>query len=142
MDWARIRKSFADQGLMATLGAELTRVEQGAVEIALSPSPAISQQHGFTHGGAVGAIADNAAGFASMTVMPPGAEVLTVEYKINFLAPARGERIIARGRVVKPGRTLVVAQSEVVALDKGREKTIAIMTATMAVVLDRPDVKA
>ena len=111
----RIRTSFAKQGLMRTLGATLHKVTSGQVEIVLVPKPEISQQHGFVHAGAVSAIADTAAGYAALTVMPMDRGVLTTEFKINLLAPARGERIIARGKVVRAGRTLTLAQTEVLA---------------------------
>jgi uncharacterized protein (TIGR00369 family) len=127
----RIRLSFSKQGLMTTLGAALGAISPGAVEIILRPSPAISQQHGFVHAGAVSAIADSAGGYAALSLMPAGRGVLTTEFKINLIAPAAGERIIARGRVVKPGRTLTVVQTEVFAESQGQEKLIALLTATM-----------
>jgi uncharacterized protein (TIGR00369 family) len=130
----RIRSSFAKQGLMSTLGATLGVISPGSVEIAIRPDPAIAQQHGFVHAGAVAAIADSAAGYAALSLMPPGTGVLSTEFKINLLAPARGERIIARGRVVKAGRTLTVAQSEVFAESDGEEKLVALLTATMMTV--------
>jgi len=133
----RIRSSFARQGLMATLGATLGTIEPGGVEISLRPDAAISQQHGFVHAGAVSAIADSAAGYAALTLMPDGRGVLSTEYKINLLAPARGDRIVARGRVVKAGRTLTLAQTEVYAESGGEEKLIALLTATMMTVEDR-----
>jgi uncharacterized protein (TIGR00369 family) len=127
----RIRLSFSKQGLMTTLGATLGAISPGSVEIILRPSPAISQQHGFVHAGAVSAIADSAGGYAALSLMPAGRGVLTTEFKINLIAPAAGERIIARGRVVKPGRTLTVVQTEVFAESQGQEKLIALLTATM-----------
>jgi len=127
----RIRSSFAKQGLMSTLGAILGDVSPGLVEIELRPNPAISQQHGFVHAGAVSAIADTAAGYAALTLMPPGHGVLTTEFKINLLAPAVGDRILARGRVVKAGRTLTLAQTEVFADNNGQERLIALLTATL-----------
>jgi uncharacterized protein (TIGR00369 family) len=133
----RVRTSFAKQGLMTTLGATLDSVSPGMVEIALTPHPAISQQHGFVHGGAVSAIADSAAGYAALSLMPAGTGVLTTEFKINLLAPAAGERIIARGRVVKTGRTLTLAQAEVFARTGGQEKLIALLTATLMAVTGR-----
>jgi len=136
----RIRSSFARQGLMRTLGATLEHVSPGKVEIALQPDPAISQQHGFTHAGAVSAIADSAAGYAALTQMPNGVGVLTTEFKINFLAPAAGDRLVARARVVKAGRTLTVAQSEVFAERAGQEKMIALLTATIMAVQNRDGV--
>ncbi|WP_394828981.1 PaaI family thioesterase [Pendulispora albinea] len=128
---ARIRESFAKQGLMQTLGATIVEVAPGAVTIALAASPSISQQHGFVHAGAVASIADTAAGYAALTLMPPTAGVLTVEFKINLMAPAKGDTILARGRVVKSGRTITVSQTEVVAVSSGEEKTVALLVATM-----------
>ena len=127
----RIRSSFARQGLMATLGANLGSVEPGKVEVVLIPGPAVSQQHGFVHAGAVSAIADSAAGYAGLSLMPPGRGVLTTEFKINLVAPAVGERIIARGEVVKSGRTLTLAQAKVFAEAGGKEKLVALLTATL-----------
>ena len=112
----------------------------GAVDIALSPGPAVSQQHGFVHAGAVAAIADTAAGYAALTLMPPGAGVLTTEFKINLVAPASGERILARGRIVRAGRTLTLAQSEVFAENAGREKLVALLTATLMTIEGRDGV--
>jgi uncharacterized protein (TIGR00369 family) len=133
----RIRQSFSKQGLMTTLGATLRMIAPGAVEITLRPKPSISQQHGFVHAGAVSAIADSAAGYATLSLMPPGTGVLTTEFKINLVAPAVGDRIVARGRVVKAGRTLTLAQSEVFAITGDQEKLIALLTATMMSMKDR-----
>ena len=136
----RIRDSFARQGLMATLGASLRSVAPGLVEIELKPAPSISQQHGFVHAGAVSAIADSAAGYAALSLMPEGAGVLTTEFKINLLAPASGDRIVARGRVVKAGRTLTLCQAEVFAAMAGKEKLVAFLTATMMTIAGRDGV--
>jgi uncharacterized protein (TIGR00369 family) len=133
----RIRQSFAKQGLMTTLGAALGDISPGSVEISLIPNPAITQQHGFVHAGAVSAIADTAAGYAALTLMKEGVGVLTTEFKINLVAPAAGERITARGRVVKPGRTLTLVQAEVFAEANGKEKLVALLTATMMVIEGR-----
>jgi len=133
----RVRASFAKQGLMTTLGATLGTVSPGMVEIVLSPHPAISQQHGFVHGGAVSAIADSAAGYAALSLMPADIGVLTTEFKINLLAPAAGNRILARGRVVKAARILTLAQAEVFAIIEGQEKLIALLTATLMAVKGR-----
>ena len=122
---------------MTTLGATLERVAPGIVEIALTPAPAVSQQHGFVHAVAVSAIADTAAGYAALSLMPADAGVLTTEFKINLLAPAAGERIIARGRVVKAGRTLTLAQADVFAQSGGQEKLIALLTATLMTIKGR-----
>lgn len=134
----RIRSSFAKQGLMRTFGATLGLVVPGQVEIFLTPRPEISQQHGFVHAGAVSAIADSAAGYAALGLMPMDRGVLTTEFKINLLAPAVGKRIVARGKVVKAGRTLTLAQTEVVAeSEDGNERLIALLTATLMAVEGR-----
>lgn len=133
----RVRESFARQGLMETLGATIEHVAPGAVTISLRPGPAVSQQHGFVHAGAVSAIADSAAGYAALSLMPAGSGVLTAEFKINLLAPAVGDRIVARGRVVKSGRTLTLAQAEVFAETGGKEKLVALLTATLMTIQGR-----
>jgi uncharacterized protein (TIGR00369 family) len=112
---ARLRGSFAKQGLMTLFGATMTRIAPGQVEILLRPKPELSQQHGFVHGGALTAIADSAAGYAALSLMPANRGVLTTEMKINFLAPAAGDHIIARGKVLKAGRTLSLVQTEIFA---------------------------
>jgi uncharacterized protein (TIGR00369 family) len=137
----RIRASFTKQGLMSTLGATLVTIAPGRVEIALRPAPAISQQHGFVHAGAVSAIADSAAGYAALTLMPPDRGVMTTEFKINLVAPAAGDRIVARGKVIKAGRTLTLAQTEVFAESEGRERLIAFLTATMMAVEGRAGIR-
>lgn len=137
---ARIRASFDKQGLMGTLGAALIAVGRGLVEIALTPNDAVSQQHGFVHAGAVAAIADSAAGYAALTVMPADAGVLTAEFKINLLAPAAGDRLIARGKVIKTGRTLTLAQAEVFAEKAGQQRLVALLTATLMTVQGRDGV--
>lgn len=128
---ARIAASFASQGLMSTLGAQLTQVSTGLVEISLKPDFHVSQQHGFVHAGAVSAIADTAAGYAALSLMPEDAGVLTTEFKINLLAPAVGDIIRAKGRVIKAGRTLTLAQTDVFAESNGKEKIVAFLTATL-----------
>ncbi len=127
----RIRDSFARQTVMATIGASLTRVEPGAVDITLPFRADLAQQHGFFHAGIVTLIADSACGYAALSRMPASAAVLTVEYKVNFLTPAAGETLLARGRVIKAGRTLTVCFGEVHTLTDGKEKLIATMLATM-----------
>jgi uncharacterized protein (TIGR00369 family) len=136
----RVARSFSRQGLMETIGASLLRVAPGEVDIALPVTPKVSQQHGFTHAGAVSTIADSACGFAALTLMSPTAGVLTAEFKINLMAPAAGERLVACGRVVKPGRTLTVAQAEVFAETGGERKLVALMTATLVAVEGREGV--
>jgi len=134
---ARIAASFAKQGLMETLGAVLGDVSPGAVEILLKPRAAVSQQHGFVHAGALSAIADTAAGYAALSVMPAGSGVLTTEFKINLLAPATGDLIRAKGCVVKAGRTLTLAQTEIFAETDGKQKLVAYLTATLMTIVGR-----
>ncbi len=136
----RVRASFARQGLLRTLSASLEGVAPGLVEIALRPGSAVSQQHGFVHAGALAAIADTAAGYAALSLMPSGAGVLTAEFKINLLAPAAGERILARARVIKAGRTLTLAQTEVFSETAGQEKLVALLTATLMTIEGREGV--
>jgi uncharacterized protein (TIGR00369 family) len=128
----RIADSFARQDLLATLGARLLRVGDGEVDIELPWSDAIRQQHGFAHAGAIATIADSACGYACLTRMPAGSAVLSVEFKINLLAPAVGERFTARGRVVRAGRTISIATAEVIAhTADNRDTLVALMQATM-----------
>ncbi len=122
---------------MSTLGAALGDIAPGKVDVELRPRPEISQQHGFVHAGAISAIADTAAGYAALSVMPTDVGVLTTEFKINLVAPAMGERIIARGRVIKAGRTLTLTQSDVFAVNDGQEKLVAVLMATMMTVKGR-----
>ncbi|MDF3836527.1 PaaI family thioesterase [Cupriavidus basilensis] len=129
-----IATSFARQGLMTTFGAALTRVTRGEVEIAMPWSEGVTQQHGFFHGGAVGALADSACGYAALSLVGEGEAGLTAEYKINLLSPAQGERLIAVGRVLKPGRTLIVAQGDVFSETAGVRKAVATMLMTLCVV--------
>jgi uncharacterized protein (TIGR00369 family) len=130
----RIRGAFARQGMMTTIGASLVAVREGEVEIALPFSAALTQQHGFIHGGVVTTIVDSACGFAALSMMPAEAAVLTIEFKVNLLSPAKGERLRAVGRVVRAGRTLMVCIGEVFAEEAGRSKQVALMTTTMMVV--------
>jgi uncharacterized protein (TIGR00369 family) len=136
---ARVRASFARQGAMKTLGAELVEVAPGYVAIALVPRPEISQQHGYVHAGVVGAIVDSAGGYAGFTLFPASASVLTVEFKLNLLAPAAGDRLIAEGFVVKPGRTLAITRGEVHAEHGGKRTLIAIMQQTLMVMHGKSD---
>ena len=131
---ARIRGSFARQTIMTTLGAEIAAVRAGEVEIVLPFSEKILQQHEFIHAGAVATIADTACGYAALTMMPREAAVLTTEFKINLLAPAKGERLRAVGRVVRSGKKLVITLGEVFAEDGASRKQVALITATMMVV--------
>ena len=135
----RVADSFARQGAMAHLGAELVSVVPGAVEIRLPFRQEVAQQHGFFHGGVVATIGDSAGGYAGYSLMPAGSSVLTVEYKINMVAPARGEALVARGKVVKAGRTLTVCTVEVFAQDQGRETLCSVMQQTLICLADRAD---
>ncbi|MDX1512536.1 MAG: PaaI family thioesterase [Gammaproteobacteria bacterium] len=129
----RVRQSFARQGIMAHIGAELGRVEPGYCEIRLPFNDTLTQQHGYFHGGITTTIADSACGYAGFTLMPADASVLTIEYKVNFLAPADGELLLACGHVVKPGKTIIVCQSEVTAFKGDKQRVCASMTETMMV---------
>lgn len=133
-----IHDGFAKQGFMSTLSARLIRVEPGFVDIEIPYSQAITQQHGFVHAGALSAIIDTAGGFAALSLFDEGDGVLTVEFKINLLAPADGDRFVARGEVVRPGRTLTVTKGEVVAVKDGQETVCALMQQTMMRITDRP----
>lgn len=127
-----VRDSFARQSLLATLGAALGDVSEGSVEIRLPFAPQLLQQHGFVHAGAIATIADSACGYACLTRMPLGSAVLSVEFKINLLAPAKGTAFIARARVIRMGRTIGVATADVYAIaDAGTQTHVAIMQATM-----------
>ena len=137
----RVRASFARQAAMATIGASLVSVEPGEVAIELPWAAGLTQQHGFLHAGMVATALDSACGYAGFTLMPAEAGVLTIEYKINLLAPARGERFRMIGTVVKPGRTVTVTEGQAYALENGREKLIATMGATLMTILGRDDVK-
>src|SRR5262245_33081653 len=128
---ARVRGSFASQSYMATIGAELVHVAIGEVDIALPFSDRLTQQDGYLHAGVVAGVADSACGYAALTMMDAAAEVLTVEFKINLLAPAAGERLVARGRVLRSGRTLTVCRAEAVTISNGQETQVATVTATL-----------
>ncbi|AEV25379.1 PaaI family thioesterase [Azospira sp. APE16] len=128
---ARVRDSFHRQQAMALIGATMPVVEAGYTEIHLPYKPEVTQQHGFIHGGVVGMIADSAAGYAANTLTPADASVLTVEYKMNLLAPADGELLIAQGTVLKYGRTLTVTRGEVFAVKDGKKTLCAVMQQTI-----------
>lgn len=135
----RVRDSFDRQGAMGLIGAKLAHVAPGAVDIAVDYRPELSQQHGFFHGGIVGTIADSAGGYAGFSLMPADSSVLTVEYKMNLLAPADGTRLIARGRVLKPGRTLTIAHVDVFVLRDGHEHRCAVLLQTLMAIAGRED---
>jgi uncharacterized protein (TIGR00369 family) len=134
---ARVRAGFQRQQVMATLGARLTRVAPGETEIELPFRADLAQQHGFLHAGIVTTILDSACGAAAYSLMPADAEVLSIEFKTNLLAPARGELMVARARVVRAGRTITVCHADAVMAAGGREVHVATMTATMMTVLGR-----
>ena len=137
----RVRDSFALQGAMGTIGASLGEIAPGTVEILLDWAPGLTQQHGFLHAGMVATALDSACGYAGFTLMPTGTGVLTIEFKVNLLAPARGQRFRMVGQVVKPGRTITVTEGRAYATDSGREKLIATLGATLMTITGRDDVK-
>jgi uncharacterized protein (TIGR00369 family) len=135
----RIRESFARQGAMRLFGARLIEIRPGFCAIELPYRADLTQQHGYVHAGVVGAIVDSAGGYAGFTLFPEDASVLTVEYKLNLLAPAAGERLVAQGEVVKPGRTLAITRGEVYADAGGKRTLCAIMQQTLIVLSGKPD---
>ena len=136
---SRVRASFARQRAMHTIGAQIVRVEPGEVELELPFRDDLTQQHGFLHAGIVTTLVDSACGYAALSVMDRESAVLSVEYKVNLLAPAVGERMRAIGRVIKSGRTLVVCTGEVIAVANGQEQVVTVMQATMMAVRGRPE---
>jgi uncharacterized protein (TIGR00369 family) len=128
---ARVRESFALQGLMQTLSASVTRVDAGEVEIMMLVSSAITQQHGFVHAAALAAIMDSACGYAALSLMPEDSDVLAVEFKVNFVAPATGSSIRAVGTVIKAGKTITLTTANAYATSSEGEKLVAVMQATM-----------
>ena len=136
---SRVRASFARQRAMHTIGARLVRVEPGEVELELPFREDLTQQHGFLHAGIVTTLVDSACGYAALSLMDRESAVLSVEYKVNLLAPAVGERMRAVGRVIKPGRTLLVCSGEVIAVAEGKESVVTLMQATMMAVRDHSD---
>ncbi len=135
----RVRASFARQGALALIGAELMELAPGYCAISVVPRAEISQQHGYVHAGVVGTIVDTAGGYAGFTLFPAGSSVLTVEFKLNLLAPATGDRLVAEGFVVKPGRTLAITRGEVHAEKDGKRTLVALMQQTLIVMHGKPD---
>ena len=128
----RVRESFAKQAFMTLLGAQLTRVAPGEVDVELQFRDDLVQQHGYLHAGVTTAIADSACGYAALSLMPADAAVLSVEYKVNMLSPAQGRRFLAMGRVVKSGRTITVVRADVLAFDeRGETRPVLAMLGTM-----------
>ena len=134
----RVHASFAGQRVMRTLGVEITRLEPGEIELAMPYDPAYCQQHGFMHAGIITTALDSACGYAAFSLMPADAAVLTVEFKTNLLAPAKGERFVFRAEVVKPGRTLTVCEAKAFAFADGADaRLIATMTGTLMALVGR-----
>jgi uncharacterized protein (TIGR00369 family) len=127
----KVRESFLRQGFMKFIGAELVEVKPGYCEIHLPYKKELSQQHGFFHAGVIGTIADNTGGYAAYSLMGAESSILTVEYKLNLVAPGVGDLLIGRARVVKPGRTLTVCRSEVFVVKNGIEKLCATSLMTL-----------
>ncbi len=136
---SRVRASFARQGAMKLIGAELTELAAGYCAISLVPRPETSQQHGYVHAGIVAALVDTAGGYAGFTLFPADSSVLTVEFKLNLLAPAEGDRLVAEGFVVKPGRTLAITRGEVHAEKGGQRTLVALMQQTLMVMHGKQD---
>ena len=129
---ANVRESFSKQTAMTTIGAQLITVEPGVVEIAIPYCADLTQQHGYLHGGIITTIADTACGYAAYTLMPVDSEVLSVEFKVNLLRPAKGQSFVATAEVIKSGRTLTVARADVVSIDEEQKRElIATMQATI-----------
>lgn len=128
---SHVRDTFSKQGFMTMIGAVISRLAPGEVEIELPSTEELLQHHGYLHGAVIAGIVDTACGCSALTLMPPGFSVLTVEYKVNFLAPATGELIVARGRVVKSGRRLTVCSGDAFAVADGEERLVAALVATM-----------
>jgi uncharacterized protein (TIGR00369 family) len=137
----RVRASFDKQGAMQLIGAQLAEVAPGCVVIELPWRQDLTQQHGFLHAGMLATALDSACGYAGSSLMPADAGVLTIEYKINLLAPAQGERFRMEGVVVKPGRTITVTEGRAWALHQGREKLVATMGATLMAIVGRDGIR-
>jgi len=133
----RVAASFGRQTVMQTLGIEIARLEPGEIELTMPFSQTFTQQHGFIHAGIITTALDSACGYAAFSLMPAEAAVLTVEFKTNLLAPAKGERFVFRAKVVKPGRTLTICDASAFAIDAASERLIATMTGTLMAVFDR-----
>jgi uncharacterized protein (TIGR00369 family) len=134
---ARIRTSFARQTAMATLNIEIADLSASEVALKMPYSAAYAQQHGFTHAGITTTALDTACGYAAFSLMPEDAAVLTIEFKTNLLAPARGDHFLFRARVLKPGRTMTVCDAQAFAVEEGSEKVVASMTSTLMALFGR-----
>ena len=135
---ARLRESFATQGLMRHLGVEMVALRRGEAVLRLPFRRELTQHHGYFHGGATSALADTAGGYAGCSVLPQGMTVLTVEFKLNLLSPGQGDFLEAAGRVIRPGRTLIVCQLDVWSAGRGERKHVATGMQTLMAVPDRP----
>jgi uncharacterized protein (TIGR00369 family) len=133
----RVRASFDTQKLMTTIGARLEKVAAGEVHIRLPFREDLTQQHGFLHAGTIAAVADSACGYAALSLMPADAGVLSIEFKVNMLAPAKGDSIVARGVVIRAGRTIMVCRADVYSAAGAEEKLVAAMQGTMMVMTER-----
>ena len=136
----RVRDSFARQQAMLTLGIEIVRLEPGAIALRMPYLAAFTQQHGFIHAGILTTALDSGCGYAAFSLMPADAAVLTVEFKTNLLAPARGDHFVIQAQVVKPGRTISVCDGQAFAVADGRPQLVATMTATLMAIFDRDGV--
>ena len=136
---AKVRDSFSRQGIMGHLGARLERLEPGLVEISLPFRPELSQQHGYFHAGVVATIADSAAGYAAFSLMPPGSSVLSIEFKVNLIAPANGQRLLARGKVLRSGRTITVCSMEAEVERDGVRTVCLVGQGTLMCLPGKPD---
>ncbi|MBV8052558.1 MAG: PaaI family thioesterase [Acidobacteriaceae bacterium] len=138
----RVRASFARQRVMQTLAVEIVGLKPGRVELRMPFALEFTQQHGFVHAGIIATVLDSACGYAAFSLMPADAAVLTVEFKTNLIAPAKGEQFVFRAQVLKPGKTLTVCDAHAFALDRSREeRLVATMTGTLMAVFDREGVK-
>jgi uncharacterized protein (TIGR00369 family) len=135
----RVRESFARQGFMKKLGVSMDLVGRGVCELSTRHDETLTQQNGFFHAGVMAAIADSAAGYAALSMMPDNAAVLTTEFKLNLLTPAKGPRLLARGKVIKPGRTLFVVEANVYSGPIREETHVAVMLATEMCLMNRDD---
>jgi uncharacterized protein (TIGR00369 family) len=138
---ARVAASFEKQGAMKTLGVEIIALSPGEIELGMPYSANYTQQHGFIHAGVIATVLDSACGYAAFSLMPEDAAILTVEFKINLLAPAQGERFLFKGEVVKAGRTITVCEGRAYAVGGGEERLIATMTGTLMALFNRAGVK-
>jgi uncharacterized protein (TIGR00369 family) len=136
----RVAASFQRQAVMHTLGIEIARLEPGEIELTMPYAQPFTQQHGFVHAGIITTALDSACGYAAFSLMPADAAVLTVEFKTNLLAPAKGERFVFRGKVIKPGRTLTICDASAFAIEASSERLIATMTGTLMAVFQRAGV--